>query len=149
MNFFGFWWWWGLFMIAISPGGTPWSKTWIGDKDVLLALCSPDLGVEGKEEILARSSLPLSFDTCVSVCTLVVELEADFFIGFSFTSSSELSSWPLFVLAAIYSMSSLVWSLEAAHLCWSKFVSVLVVIVSFKVSCAVTWLFMVFNRVRQ
>ena len=62
-----------------------------GDKDLLLALCSPDLGAEGKVEILGRSP-SLSFDTAVSGRLLVGELAADIFLAFGLDSSSELSS---------------------------------------------------------
>ena len=112
----------GLFMIAISPGGTPEVKLGgrIGDKDLLLALCFPDLGSEGKVEILGRSLPSPSFDTGVSGCLLAGELAADIFLAFGLESSSELSSSTLLfiavALAVTYSMSTLFSSLEAAVL---------------------------------
>ena len=52
----------------------------MGDKDLPLALCSPDLGAEGKVEIFGRSPSSLSFDTYVSVRILAGELAADIYV---------------------------------------------------------------------
>ena len=132
MTFFvlGFWWWRGLFMIVVStfPRGPPQVKLGgrMGDKDLPLALCSPDLGAEGKVEVLGRSLPSLSFDTAVSGRILARELAADIFLAFGLDSSSELSSSTLLsiavALAVTYCMSTLFSSLEAAVLVFSTFV---------------------------
>ena len=88
MTFFvlGFWWWRG-FMIVVST--SPWGPP---PKHLPLALCSPDLGAEGKVEILGRSLPSLSLDTAVSGRILAGKLAADIFLAFGLDSSSELSS---------------------------------------------------------
>ena len=115
----------------------------IGDKDLPLALCSPDLGVEGKVEILGRSLPSLFFDTAVSGRLLAGELAADIFLAFGLDSSSELSSSTLLFIAVAlvvtYAMSTLFSSLEAAVLLFSTVSVFIVGIFSTGSSVAAVW----------
>ena len=133
----------GLFMIGVNtpPRGTPEVKLGgrIEDKDLPLALCFPDLGVEGKVEIFGRSSF--SFDTYVSVRILAGELAADIFLAFGNVSSSESSSTLLFIaiaLVATYAMSTLFSSCEATALLFSTVVLSVFIVGVFSTGSSVT-----------
>ena len=130
----------------------------IGDKD-LLTLCSPDLGAEGKVEILGRSP-SLSFDTAVSGRLIAGELAEDIFLAFGLDSSSDLSSSTLLFIAmalvVTYAMSTLFSSLEAAVLLFSTVISSVFIGVFSTGSCvAAVWCTGIYslpiasNRVKQ